>query len=68
MLVTMWHAGAVTTTTRTFRCPDDPWQPAMAKANREGRTLSEVLVEFLRGYADRPDRDAILNEPAEAGR
>ncbi len=40
------------TTTRTFRCPDELWAPAMAKARREGRTLTDVLVEYLRWYAE----------------
>ena len=37
------------------RVPADLWNAAVAKARAEGRTLSKVIVEFLRGYVDSPD-------------
>lgn len=43
-----------TTPHRTFRCPDDPWLLAKAKATAEGRTLSEVLRDLLDQYVSEP--------------
>lgn len=39
------------TTPRPIRVPDDVWQAAMAKAQAEGRTLSDVVVTYLRRYS-----------------
>lgn len=35
---------------RTIRVPDALWNAAREKAEREGRTLSEVLREMLERY------------------
>lgn len=35
---------------RNFRAPNDVWDPAMARAHSEGRTLTDVLVAFLKEY------------------
>ena len=39
------------------RVPADLWNAAVAKARAEGRTLSKVIVEFLRGYVHSPDAE-----------
>jgi hypothetical protein len=39
------------TTIRSFRCPDDPWLPAMERAERDGTTLTAVLVAAVTEYA-----------------
>jgi hypothetical protein len=36
---------------RRFRCPDDLWAQASAKAQAEGTNVTERLVDFLRRYA-----------------
>lgn len=36
---------------RSFRCPDDPWVPALERAQREGMDLSTVIREHLDKYA-----------------
>jgi hypothetical protein len=36
---------------RTFRAPDDVWDPAMAKAESQGHTLAGVIRTFLIAYA-----------------
>lgn len=36
---------------RTVRVADEVWIPAREKAASEGRNLSEVIREFLIGYA-----------------
>ena len=38
------------TTHRTFRAEDELWLPAKAKAEAEGRNLSDVLRDALRAY------------------
>lgn len=38
------------TPVRNLRVPDAVWKPALEKAHREGRTLTDVITEFLRGY------------------
>lgn len=38
------------TPVRSLRVPDAIWQPAMERAKAEGKTLTEVLIEFLREY------------------
>lgn len=35
---------------RTFRIPDDEYQPAKEKAAREGETLTDVVRAALRDY------------------
>ena len=38
------------TTHRTIRIPDEVWQPALAVAEREGDTLSEIVRRALIAY------------------
>lgn len=38
------------TPTKTFRCDDDLWKAAKAKAKAEGKTLTDVLVDALVAY------------------
>lgn len=40
---------------RSFRVPDEVWQAALRRAQREGTTLTAVLVEHLEDYG-RNDR------------
>ena len=40
------------TPTRTFRCPDEVWNAAKEKAAQEGQTVTEIILEALRDYAD----------------
>lgn len=42
------------TTMRHLRVPEEVWEPAMARARREGTNLSAVVVGFLRGYVALP--------------
>jgi hypothetical protein len=35
---------------RSFRVPDEVWKPALARAQREGTTLTAVLLETLEEY------------------
>jgi hypothetical protein len=39
------------TTLRSIRVPDDPWEPALERAEREGTTLSAVIREAVDKYA-----------------
>lgn len=41
---------------RNLRVPDDLWKAALAKARAEGRTLTDVLVAYLRRYVATPPR------------
>lgn len=41
---------------RNLRVPDDLWQAALAKARAEGRSLTEVLIAYLRRYVSTPPR------------
>ncbi|AWH13769.1 Arc-like repressor [Mycobacterium phage DillTech15] len=41
---------------RSFRCPDALWADAQAKADAEGRDLSEVLRDLLGRWVTRPPR------------
>jgi len=41
---------------RNFRIAEDLWKAAQAKAAAEGRTLTEVVVSYLRRYAASPVR------------
>jgi hypothetical protein len=38
---------------RSFRVPDPVWQAALQRAQREGTTLTAVLVEALEEYGKR---------------
>jgi hypothetical protein len=38
---------------RTVRVPDEIWLPAKAKADEEGRNLSDIIREALRSYLER---------------
>lgn len=38
------------TPVRNLRVPDEIWEPALAKAHEEGRTLTDVIKDFLREY------------------
>lgn len=40
------------TPTHTFRAPGALWEAAKARAGTENRSLTEVLVGFLRQYAE----------------
>ena len=42
------------TPVRNLRVPDERWLPALAKAEAEGRTLTEVIDGFLGDYASEP--------------
>jgi hypothetical protein len=35
---------------RSVRVSDQVWAKAMAKAKSEGKSVSEVIVDFLKGY------------------
>ena len=38
------------TPTRTFRAPDEEWDPAKERAAEEGETVTDVLRRALREY------------------
>jgi hypothetical protein len=44
------------TPNRAVRIADEVWLPALAKARSEGRTLTEVIVSYLRRYIAAPPR------------
>ena len=44
------------TPNRAIRVPDDVWVAALEKARAEGRTLTEVIVTYLRRYILTPPR------------
>ena len=44
------------TPNRAVRVSDEVWLAAMEKARAEGRTLTEVIVTYLRRYASTPAR------------
>jgi hypothetical protein len=44
------------TPVRNLRVVDEVWLPALAKARAEGRTLTEVIVTYLRRYISTPPR------------
>jgi hypothetical protein len=48
------------TPVRNLRVPDERWLPALAKAEAEGRTLTEVIDGFLGDYAGTPIAGARL--------
>ncbi|WP_372943564.1 ribbon-helix-helix protein, CopG family [Mycolicibacterium sp.] len=41
---------------RAIRIPDDLWDAARAKADQEGRSVSEVVREMLARWVTRPPR------------
>ena len=44
------------TPVRNLRVVDEVWLPALEKARAEGRTLTEVIVTYLRRYISTPPR------------
>ena len=44
------------TPVRNLRVPGDIWHAAQQKAQAEGRTLTEVIVAYLRRYISTPPR------------
>lgn len=44
------------TPVRNLRVVDEVWLPALAKAHAEGRTLTDVLVTYMRRYISTPPR------------
>lgn len=42
------------TTMRHLRVPEEVWEPALARARREGTNLSAVIVGYLRDYVTKP--------------
>ena len=44
------------TPVRHMRVPDDIWRAAQEKARAEGRTLTDVLVAYLKRYVAAPPR------------
>lgn len=54
------------TVVRKFRTDDDLWSAAMAEAQTEGRTLTDVIVGDLHRYVNRRRRErGTLDEPAD---
>ena len=47
---------------RNLRVPDDIWTAALAKARAEGRSLTEVIVAYLRRYVSTPPRKRDTDE------
>lgn len=50
---------------RTFRSPDEIWNAAQAKAVIEGRTMTDVLNEFLKNYISTKPREQPNGEDAD---
>ena len=44
------------TPVRNLRVIDEVWRPALEKARAEGRTLTDVIVAYLRRYISTPPR------------
>lgn len=44
------------TPVRNLRVPEDIWRAAQEKAKAEGRTLTDVLVAYLKRYVSTPPR------------
>lgn len=38
------------TPVRNLRVPEAIWRPALEKAHKDGRTLTDVITDFLRSY------------------
>lgn len=45
------------TPSRNVRVSNSLWKAAQAKAKAEGRTLTDVIVAYLRRYVSTPPRD-----------
>jgi hypothetical protein len=43
---------------RDFRCEDDVWLPALAKARRLGTSISKVLRQKLREWLEEPEEES----------
>lgn len=46
------------TPVRNIRVPTPIWRAAQKKAKEEGRTLTEVIVAYLRRYISTPPRES----------
>lgn len=46
------------TPVRNLRVPDEIWDAALAKAQAEGTTLTEVIKRYLTRYISTPPRSA----------
>lgn len=44
------------TPVRNLRVPDELWQPALAKAQAEGTTLTDVIKQYLTRYVSTPPK------------
>lgn len=59
------------TPVRNARIPDEVWLPALAKAEAEGRTATEAMIEALAAYVAAPLASAydftLANWPAAGG-
>lgn len=42
---------------RAVRIPTEIWEPALARAKAEGRTLTDVIREYLAAYGRSADSD-----------
>jgi len=52
---------------RNIRVGDRLWHAAQEKAKAEGRSLTEVIVAYLRRYASTPPRKRDSNRPQKDG-
>jgi hypothetical protein len=50
------------TPSRNIRVSDNVWKAALAKARAEGRTLTDVIVAYLRRYVSTPPRNRTGDE------
>lgn len=53
------------TPVRGIRVPDGIWNAAQAKAAAEGRTMTDVLTDYLRRYVAAPPRARGDSPPQE---
>lgn len=54
------------TAPRSIRVPDDLWIAAVAKAKAEGTTVTDVILEALRGFVATPVAEVATTAPAPA--
>lgn len=54
------------TPVRNLRLPDEIWDTALAKAQAEGTTLTEVIKRFLTRYIATPSKPPESAENADA--